>query len=584
MTQDEALNILKMGHSVFLTGAAGTGKTFVLNKYLNYLKSHSIYPAITASTGIAATHIGGQTIHSWGGIGIYEKLDRWTLDKLEQNEKLYKKYSEVKVLVIDEISMLHASRLDMINTLFKKFRKSSLPFGGIQIIFCGDFFQLPPVVKRFNTEEIIDDSREFAYNSLAWKELNPVICYLEENYRQEDESLTKILNDIRFERNIENVFEILNNKVSGFEREIDINTNEENFEKDILKLYTHNIDVDNININKYISLASKEEYSYEMQSSGKKNLIEALKNNCLAPEILNLKIGTKVIFVKNDKNKEYQNGTLGEVIDFDITNMPIVKSFSGKEINVSLETWQHTNDDGKIMAEISQIPLRYAWAITIHKSQGMTLDTASIDLSKAFGSGMGYVALSRVRKFENIKLIGIHTDALKINKSVIVQDKVFIEKSKRAEMALEKYLDNNANPKKELIKKQEDFILNCDGDLLEHEIIEEKYEKKEKIKTSIITLDFLKNKLLPNEIAEKRDLKTQTIITHIEELLEARDINIKDIEYIIKNVEKNYNKKDLEIIKKVLNKDIGLKAKRDELKDKYKIKIDYDSLKILSLK
>ena len=129
-----------MGYSVFLTGAAGTGKTFILNKYIEYLKSHSISPAITASTGIAATHIGGQTIHSWSGIGIYEKLDKWTLDKLEQNEKLYKRYKDVKVLIIDEISMLHATRLDMINTLFKKFRQSSLPFGGIQIIFLWRFF------------------------------------------------------------------------------------------------------------------------------------------------------------------------------------------------------------------------------------------------------------------------------------------------------------------------------------------------------------------------------------------------------------------------------------------------------------
>ena len=124
MSQEEALDILKMGHSVFLTGAAGTGKTFVLNKYIQYLKTHSISPIITASTGIAATHIGGQTIHSWSGIGILEKLDRYALDRLEQNEKLYKKYENVKVLIIDEISMLHASRLDMINTLFKKFRHS----------------------------------------------------------------------------------------------------------------------------------------------------------------------------------------------------------------------------------------------------------------------------------------------------------------------------------------------------------------------------------------------------------------------------------------------------------------------------
>lgn len=147
MSQDEALNILKLGYSVFLTGAAGTGKTFILNQYIDYLKLNNIHIAITASTGIAATHINGQTIHSWSGIGIAEKLDTKLIDKLLQTEKLYKKYNNLKVLIIDEISMLHGSRLDMINTLFKKFKDNNLPFGGVQVIFCGDFFQLPQSLK-----------------------------------------------------------------------------------------------------------------------------------------------------------------------------------------------------------------------------------------------------------------------------------------------------------------------------------------------------------------------------------------------------------------------------------------------------
>ena len=577
MTQSEALNILKMGYSVFLTGAAGTGKTFILNKYIEYLKSHSISPAITASTGIAATHIGGQTIHSWSGIGIYEKLDKWTLDKLEQNEKLYKRYKDVKVLIIDEISMLHATRLDMINTLFKKFRQSSLPFGGIQIIFCGDFFQLPPVVKNFKKEET-DDSNEFAYNATSWKELNPIVCYLKENYRQEDENLTKILNDIRFEREVENIYYLLNNKYNK-----DIEDLDKKNKQDLLKLYTHNIDVDEINLEKYSVLPNYKEYCYEMKGNGKKNQIEILKNNCLAPEMINLKKGAKVIFIKNDKDKEYQNGTIGEIIDFDEANMPIVKTFNGKKINVSIESWQYTNDDGKVLAEISQIPLRYAWAITIHKSQGMTLDAASIDLSKAFASGMGYVALSRVKKIENINLIGINQEALKINKNVSFQDKIFKEKSNRAATALLKYLDDDGKPKKELIKKQESFILNSEGDLEEKEIIEEKFEKKEKVKTIMITKEFLKEKLKPKEIAEKRGLTIPTIISHIEELFEAREINIKDIEYIIKDIEKKYKKEEIKIIQKVYSEDAGLKARKEKLENDFKIKIDYNTLKLIGL-
>ncbi|MEI6352619.1 MAG: AAA family ATPase [Candidatus Nomurabacteria bacterium] len=571
MTQSEALDILKMGHSVFLTGAAGTGKTFVLNKYIEYLKTHDINPAITASTGIAATHIGGQTIHSWSGIGILDKLDRYALDRLEQNEKLYKRYENIKVLIIDEVSMLHSSRLDMINKLFKTFRKSDKPFAGVQIIFCGDFFQLPPVVK--NSSSDFGSEKEFAYHSNAWQELNPVICYLSENYRQDDEHLLKMLNNIRFERDIEETHKKLELKIKS-KKELD---------KDVIKLFTHNIDVDSINKKEYDSLDQDEkEYRFEMYEKGKKNLVDGLKNNCLAPEILNLKIGTKVIFVRNDINKHYQNGTLGEVVDFDITGLPIVETFGKKRITTDREDWQLTNDDGKVLAEISQIPLRYAWAITIHKSQGMTLDAAEIDLAKAFGSGMGYVALSRVRKLENIKLLGIHPDALNVNKDVLRQDKVFREKSDRASTALEKYYEND-EMKKKLAKKQEIFIEMSGGSLEAHEIKEEEFEEKIKVKTTTVTLEFIKKGILPKEIAENRDLTLGTIVGHVEELFESKEINEKDIKYILKDIEKHYSSADMKTIKKVLKEDTGLKAKHIKLNTKEKIDIDFHTLKLLRL-
>lgn len=580
MSQEEALDILKMGHSVFLTGAAGTGKTFVLNKYISYLKTHSITPVITASTGIAATHISGQTIHSWSGIGILEKLDRYALDRLEQNEKLYKKYENVKVLIIDEISMLHASRLDMINTLFKKFRHTDKAFGGIQMIFCGDFFQLPPVVKNFQSRnkngDIIesDTDKEFAYNSQAWKELNPVICYLSRNYRQEDEKLLKILGDIRFERNGSEILKDLEDKTKIYKEE-----------KNILKLYTHNIDVDAINQDQYNELTEGSEFTYEMTSHGKSNIVENLKNNCLAPEIINLKIGTKVIFVKNDQNKTFQNGTLGEVIDFADNDMPIVETFDKKKILVKPETWQQTNDDGKVLGEISQIPIRYAWAITIHKSQGMTLDAAEIDLGRAFGSGMGYVALSRVKEFKNINLVSIGSHALKINSGVLKQDKIFQDKSKRASEAIKKYFEDS-EMKEKLIKKQEDFIINCGGSLIEVEIQDENIfeEAKPKVKTTLVTLEFIKKEILPKQIAEERSLTLGTIVGHIEELFEAREIKEKDIEYIFKDIEKHYKASDMKIIKKILMSDRGLKAKHDELNNKNKIEIDFNTLKLLRIK
>jgi ATP-dependent exoDNAse (exonuclease V) alpha subunit len=153
MKQKEALKIMKMGKNVFLTGPAGTGKTHILNKYIKFLRNHGVEVAVTASTGIAATHLKGVTIHSWSGIGIKDNLTDYDLELLEQKEYLWKRYEKTQVLVIDEISMLSASTLNCIDRVCKLFKRSELPFGGIQVIFSGDFFQLPPIEKKKLYEE-----------------------------------------------------------------------------------------------------------------------------------------------------------------------------------------------------------------------------------------------------------------------------------------------------------------------------------------------------------------------------------------------------------------------------------------------
>ena len=271
MTQSEALSILKLGHTTFLTGPAGSGKSYVLREYVTYLRKHNIKYAVTASTGIASTHINGTTIHSWSGIGIRDRITKYDLDALEEKANLYKRYNENKVVIIDEISMLSANFLDMFDKVCKHMRRNEEPFGGMQIIFCGDFFQLPPINRE-------SENISYAYESTSWAEAKPVVCYLTEQHRQKNDVLTDILFQIRENKVDEFVWEHLESRKSDGDVILD---------KDILKLYTHNVDVDKINHEQYSKLDS-EERIYEMITKGKANLVESLKKNCLAEEVLKL--------------------------------------------------------------------------------------------------------------------------------------------------------------------------------------------------------------------------------------------------------------------------------------------------------
>ena len=191
MTQSDALEILKMGGNVFLTGSAGSGKSYVLNQYIDYLKKHRVSVAVTASTGIASTHIGGVTIHSFSGLGVRDTLTDYDIESLLEKEYLHKKIQKTKVLIIDEISMLSANQLQMIEWIIRSFKGNHKVFGGMQVIFCGDFFQLPPISRGDIANSL------FAYQSEVWDSLNINVCYLSENHRHKDKEYLDILNKIR---------------------------------------------------------------------------------------------------------------------------------------------------------------------------------------------------------------------------------------------------------------------------------------------------------------------------------------------------------------------------------------------------
>ena len=334
--------------------------------------------------------------------------------------------------------MLHAHQLDIVNAICKKFKEPFSPFGGLQVILCGDFFQLPPVT-GYGKEA------KFVIESDAWKEMNPMVCYLEEQHRQEDKQMLKILNDIRSRSCNQKTLDLI------------ISRQSKSIKNDITptRLYTHNINVDVIN-NQELKKIKEDARVFEMTSRGNDFVAAAIMKGCLAPQTLALKKEAVVMFVKNNCERGYVNGTLGKVTGFDAAGMPIVKTFAGKTIIATPEKWS-IEEDEKALASISQVPLRLAWAITIHKSQGMTLDAVEMDLSKSFEYGMGYVALSRVRTLAGIKLLGINDIALEVNPKVHEFDKTLEALSEKNVKELSKM-----NTLKKFVL-QADFIERCEG-------------------------------------------------------------------------------------------------------------------------
>ena len=375
MNQTTALNILKSGKNVFLTGSAGAGKTYVLNQYIQYLKDRRIPVAVTASTGIAATHANGMTIHAWSGIGVRTSLTKADLQTMLSKKYMKDKMDSVEVLVIDEVSMLHRSQLDMVNEVLKFFKLNDEPFGGIQIVFVGDFFQLPPVG---DTSETNRD--KFAFMSKAWVDSNLTICYLTEQHRQSGGALENILNEIRRG-------ELSQESYAALEQ-ARYNELDKNWEPPML--YSHNYDVNRTN-NEFLTKLEGRISTFDAETKGNPKLVDMLKNSVLAEDKLYLKLHAKVMFVKNNYEKGYINGTLGKIIGYskEKENAPVVQLTDGRKLTVEPETWSIDDEGGKSLASFVQFPIRLAWAITVHKSQGMTLDCAHIDLSKTFEKGQG---------------------------------------------------------------------------------------------------------------------------------------------------------------------------------------------------
>lgn len=399
------LNAISSKHNVCITGAAGTGKSFLLRM----IKDHFPHLHITASTGVSAVNIGGVTIHSWSGIGNAsmpaENIARFI--NSGPGTKIRRQIKKARLLAIDEISMISAETFNLINQVLQIIRNNELPFGGIQIVVLGDFFQLPPVSK--------DQEVEFCFNSDAWDLAEFKLFELAEIFRQSDFRFINLLNNIRHAALNEDDINLL------FARQNLAVPDEVN----PTILVTHNFQADKINSEKLQELGIKESYTYKMHDVGKDNDVMFLKKNCLAPADLVLKQGAQVMMLKNTLQKQgIINGSIGVVVGFtQEEKLPKVKFNNGEIYVISYEEWsiEIFNDitlEKEKKASIRQIPLTLAWAITIHKSQGMTLDYVICDLSKVFAEGQAYVALSRVRSIEGLYLKGFNPSSLKVNKKV----------------------------------------------------------------------------------------------------------------------------------------------------------------------
>ena len=570
MRQSSALDILKTGQNVFLTGSAGSGKTYTLNQYIDYLRARRVPVAVTASTGIAATHMNGTTIHSWSGIGIKDELTDRDLSNLSRKQFLADRLKDTAVLIIDEISMLHAKQINLVSQVLKHVRKNDKAFGGIQVVVAGDFFQLPPIGSKGESNR-----EKFAFMSEAWLDAKFHICYLSEQHRQVSEAanggldLDDILNQIRRQ---EVTFEAITALEATFDQNVDIKRT---------RLYTHNLNVNSIN-DKELAALEGEMMRFTATSTGDSKLVETLKKTVRTQDDLVLKVGAKVMFIKNNTELGVSNGTMGELIGFaavkiddskdssdDLiedddenteseTNktvkgkgkkaikekpkakkpttqkMPVVRLNSGREVVAEPEEWIIEDETGDVLASYEQVPLCLAWAITIHKSQGMTLDAAEIDLSRTFELGQGYVALSRLKSLAGLQLLGMNDMSLQLDPLARGADKRFLVLSEEAD-ANYAMLDEES-----MTQAHEKFILKSGGTLSKsvidayatlqkkrREQQQAQIDKKQKLgnqvsdksdSTLLATRLLLEESLSIAEISQARQLSQSTIMRHIADL------------------------------------------------------------------
>eukprot|EP00906_Rhabdomonas_costata_P008711 RCo012367 len=411
--QSEALRLLTLGRSVFCTGSAGTGKSFLLDRIVSACHKRAV--GLTASTGVAARNIGGWTLHAWAGIGKGEDSVDTLLGTMPSAAK--KRWKDCQMLIIDEISMVDAPLLDKLDLLARTLRNSTEPFGGIQLLLTGDFFQLPPV--RLGSK---NPAAQYCFNSQAWASIDPVPVFLTKNFRQNDDPLVKILEEARWGKLSDQSRALLESRVGLlYHNDAVLPTH----------LYSLRKNVDQENINMLKKLEGPERI-YTAEDKGNFNVprsmratveaeVSLLEKGCLAPTTLILREGAQVMLLQNwDVTKGLVNGSRGVVVNLGRGGdpYPMVKFDGGIELRIRPVQFSKQVEN-RVVASRTQLPLMLAWAFTVHKCQGMTLDKVSISMRDYFEMGQMYVALSRVRRLERLYLDSFNPGAFRPPPAVV---------------------------------------------------------------------------------------------------------------------------------------------------------------------
>lgn len=426
--QELAFNKYIQGNNIFITGPGGSGKSALIKHIYEHATQYERNIHVTALTGCAAVLLNckAKTLHSWAHIGLGNKLFEEITYKINKNKKAKAMWKNTDILVVDEVSMLSLKLFDLLNAVGKKIRQNFRPFGGIQVIFSGDFYQLPPVGSREDP-----DTMRFCFESSDWNTIFARECQIQLRtiYRQTDDRYTKILNQIREGKIKRSTIEVINQYINREKSEDTL----------VVKLYPIRSKVEQINKTEMEKLETqpnlfklKFETELEMSNSDKARRLsmnksdlafelEYMANNVMCEKELTLKRGAQVMSTINIKDDEDNllvcNGSQGKIIAFDEeTKFPVVKFNNGYKKLMRPHIWKSEKIPG---LGVSQIPLILSWALTIHKSQGVTLDNAEIDIgSNIFECGQSYVALSRLRSLDGLYLKSFDVNKIKINKKV----------------------------------------------------------------------------------------------------------------------------------------------------------------------